>query len=319
MRRRRVIGVVSGLLVIGALAGCATSSNAASGSSKRALEPRITTTTAPATATAPAEKCPIVAQPAMELPPPGDMPAGTFMADIRHRYLKVGVDENTKGFAWRNPQTGELEGFEIALVQEIARAIFGDPSKVKYISVVTNDKVDKVADGTVDLTASTVSITGKRACKVAFSEKYFDTPQKVMVNTRSTAQHLTDLRGDRVCVTQGSTTADLLAPTGLVPYPVETRTDCLVALQQGDVDAIATHETILLGLHQQDPKGTRILPESLPDEPQHYGVAIGKGHTKFVAFVNGVLEQLHANGTYDALIKKYVNPLYDVATEGAAQ
>jgi polar amino acid transport system substrate-binding protein len=251
------------------------------------------------------------------------MPAGTFMARIqKHGVLKVGVDENTIGFAERNPQSGELDGFEIKLVDEISRAIFGE-TKIKYISVVTSDKVDKVVDGTVDLTASTVSITGERACKVAFSEAYFVTPQRAMVSTRSNVRHLTDLRGDKVCVTQGSTTAKLLVPIGAVPYPVETRTDCLVALQQGRVDAIATHETILLGLHKQDPKGTRILSESLPGE-QHYGVAIGKRHKTLVSFVNGVLEQLRANGRYDELYKKYVAPLYadqpgEVVAEGVAK
>jgi polar amino acid transport system substrate-binding protein len=311
--RRRTVAVVTGVLAVAALAGCAASSNAASESSKRALVSSTTTTIAP-TPTTPPKECSIETQPPMDLPPPGDMPAGSYMATIQaNHFLRVGVDENTIGFAMRDPQSGKLDGFEIKLVDEIARAIFGDPSKIKYISVVTNDKVDVVADGTVDLTASTVSITKQRACKVAFSSEYFTTPQRVMVSARSNVRQLSDLVGDKVCVTKGSTTTDLVQRIGAVPYPVETRTDCLVALQQGDVDGIASHETILRGLHQQDPKNTRILlgeGDTLPGDQQHYGVAIAKSHPELVSFVNGVLEQLRANHKYDQLYTQYVAPLY---------
>lgn len=312
MKARRAIGVVSGVLVVAALAGCATSSNAAFESSVRALGPRTTTTVAPSTTTP--DRCTIETQPPMELPPPGVMPAGSFMAAIQQRgVLEVGVDENTIGFASRNPRTAVLEGFEIELVGEIARAIFGDPTKIKYVSVVTNDKVDVVAEGKVDLTASTVSITEERACKVGFSSEYFETPQRVMVSARSNVEHLTDLVGKKVCVTRGGTTGEKVEMVGAIPYPVETRTDCLVALQQGRVIAIASHDTILRGLRKQDPRHTRILLDDidkLPGDPQRYGVAIGKGHPEFVGFVNAVLEQLHKNGTYDHLRDFYVEPLY---------
>jgi polar amino acid transport system substrate-binding protein len=258
------------------------------------------------------------------------MPVGSYMATIQaNHFLKVGVDENTIGFAARNSQTGELKGFEIELVNEIARAIFGDPTRIKYISVVTADKVKVVKRGEVDLTASVVSITCDRARDVAFSEEYFETPQRVMVSAQSKIQHLADLAGDKVCVTSGSTTAKKVEGIHAVPYPVETRTDCLVALQQGDVDAIATHDTILRGLHLQDPRNTRILTDpadQLGSEFQRYGIAIGKGHADFVGFVNGVLEQLRANGTYDSLRKTWVDPLFQepphtppITPEGAAQ
>jgi len=74
-------------------------------------------------------------------------------------------------------------------------------------------------------------------------------------------------------------------------------TDCLVLLQQGDVAAISTDDTILDGLAAQDP-WTKLVGPPLTNEP--YGLAISKQHQDFVRFVNAVLQQLRTNGQWAA-------------------
>jgi len=57
------------------------------------------------------------------------MPAGSFMETIRQRgRLIAGVSADTLLFGFRNPVSGKLEGFDIDMVREIARAIFDDPN-----------------------------------------------------------------------------------------------------------------------------------------------------------------------------------------------
>jgi polar amino acid transport system substrate-binding protein len=59
------------------------------------------------------------------LPPPLQMRAGSFMAQIQQRgYLKAGVDQNTLGFGYRGPN-GQIEGFDINMLRQVALAIFG--------------------------------------------------------------------------------------------------------------------------------------------------------------------------------------------------
>ena len=84
---------------------------------------------------------------------------------------------------------------------------------------------------------------------------------------------------------------------GAIPVQASYWTDCLVLLQQRDLAAISTDDSILDGLEAQDPF-TKLIGSRLTDEP--YGLAIAKQHPDFVAFVNAVLEQLRTNGQWVA-------------------
>ncbi len=102
-------------------------------------------------------------RPDPSIPTAGAMPAGTFLSTIQDNgVLVVGVDENTRYFSSRNPATGEFEGFEVALARKIAEAILGDRTRVRFVSVVTDEKVPFVHDDKVDMTISVVSASCDR-------------------------------------------------------------------------------------------------------------------------------------------------------------
>jgi polar amino acid transport system substrate-binding protein len=125
----------------------------------------------------------------------------------------------------------------------------------------------------------------------------------------STAKSLADLGGKKVCATKGSTsltsikTAYPLMSVRPVPVAVTYWTDCLVLLQQGDVAAVSTDDSILAGLEAQDPF-TEIVGPSFADEP--YGLAISKQHPDFVRFVNAVLAQMRADGKWADSYRQWV-------------
>ena len=220
------------------------------------------------------------------------------MALIKRRgYLIAGVDQNTLLFAYFNPQDRKLEGFEIELLRQIAKAIFGNPNAIQFRAVTTAERIPAVQNGSVDIVADAVTITCGRRQQVDFSTVYFDAGQRVLVPSNSPARSVKDLGGKRVCATIGSTTIQRLATLSPrpVPYGVPQRTDCLVRLQQGLVDAISSDDSILLGFEAQDPE-TKMVGPRFADEP--YGMAISKKHLEFVRFVNGALARMRADGTW---------------------
>jgi polar amino acid transport system substrate-binding protein len=116
----------------------------------------------------------------------------------------------------------------------------------------------------------------------------------------------------KVCATRGSTSVDNISKAGAQPVQVAEWTDCLAQLQHGTVDAVSTDDSILAGLKAQDPY-TKVV--GAPFAPQPYGLAISKDHPEFVQFVNAVLDQMRANGTWVSLYDRWIGRLFpNVAT-----
>ena len=87
---------------------------------------------------------------------------------------------------------------------------------------------------------------------------------------------------------------------------VVTWADCLVALQQHDVDAISTDDAILAGLVAQDPY-LHIVGPNLAEEP--YGIGINLTNTPLVRFVNATLDRIRNDGTWDTLYRRWLTVL----------
>ena len=225
------------------------------------------------------------------LPPPGQMPGGSTMRAIQDRgRLIAGVDQNTFLFGFRNPSTNNLEGFDIDRVHEIAAAIFGDPNKIQFKVLSSAERIPALEKGDVDVVVRTFSATCDRWDRINFSTIYFVAGQKLLVDKASAVTSLQDLKQKRVCAQRGSTSISKLSgdPSKPVPVATDTWSDCLVMLQQGQVDAVSTDDTILAGMAAQDPN-VKIVGERFTEEP--YGIGIPKQSEDMVRFVNGVLEK----------------------------
>ena len=243
------------------------------------------------------------------VPPQGAMPPGSTMAAIQERgRLIVGVDQNTFMFGFRDPTTGQLEGFDIDLALEIARAVFGDPDRIDLRVVDAGQRESALESGQVDVVVRTFSITCERKQKVDFSTTYYYANQRILAPKDSGIDSVPDLLGKRVCAVSGTTS--LVRLFALTPRPtvigVSNWTDCLLMLQQGQVDAISTDDAVLKGLARQDPN-VEVVGPSLGVEP--YGVGVKKSNDDLVRFVNGVLEQVRADGTWERLYDRWLHSL----------
>ena len=159
----------------------------------------------------------------------------------------------------------------------MAEAIFGPsyPDHIHYTIVPNADRVQEVQQGKVDIVAETMTINCAREKDVDFSTVYYEAGQKILVPNNSTITGPQDLGGKRVCAANGSTSLQNLVAPGMPKHMqlwgVNNETDCLVMLQQGQVDAISTDDAILLGLAAQDPNVKILGPIVQHDEPLRHG------------------------------------------------
>jgi polar amino acid transport system substrate-binding protein len=239
---------------------------------------------------------------------PPQVTSGSFMAKIRARgFLIAGVDQSTYHFGFLNPLTNQIEGFDIDVIRAVAKAIFGraDSSTIHYKAISDAQRIPDVTGGTVDIVAHTMTITCDRLKDVDFSAVYFEAHQKVLVLNNSTATSLASLHGQKVCATSGSDSVTKIKAVHATAVEVPYWTDCLVQLQQGNVAAVSTDDSILDGLAAQDPY-TKLIGGPLTDEP--YGLAISKQHPEFVRFVNAVLQQYESGGQWKASYQRWLGP-----------
>ncbi|ANW66551.1 MULTISPECIES: glutamate ABC transporter substrate-binding protein [Mycolicibacterium] len=231
------------------------------------------------------------------------------VANIRSRgRLIVGLDIGSNLFSFRDPITGEITGFDVDIAGEVARDIFGTPSQVEYRILSSADRISALQNNEVDIVVKTMSITCERRQLVNFSTVYLNAYQRILAPRDSAISQASDLPGKRVCAAKGTTSLDRIRE--ITPAPiivtVVTWADCLVALQQRQVDAVSTDDSILAGLVSQDPY-LHIVGPNMNQEP--YGIGVNLQNEGLVRFVNGTLERIRRDGTWNTLYRKWLTVL----------
>nr|VTO98178.1 ABC transporter glutamine-binding protein GlnH precursor [Mycobacterium riyadhense] len=235
--------------------------------------------------------------------------ADAAVANIRERgRLIVGLDIGSNLFSFRDPITGEITGFDVDIAGEVARDIFGSPNHVEYRILSADERITALQKSQVDVVVKTMTITCERRKLVNFSTVYLDTNQRILAPRDSATAKASDLSGKRVCVARGTTSLRRIreiAPPPIV-VSVVNWADCLVAMQQREIDAVSTDDSILAGLVEEDPY-LHIVGPNMANQP--YGIGINLDNTGLVRFVNGTLERIRTDGTWNALYRKWLTVL----------
>ena len=242
-------------------------------------------------------------------PFPNKADAEAAVADIRARgRLIVGLDIGSNLFSFRDPITGEITGFDVDIAGEIARDIFGAPSHVEYRILSSDERVTALQKSEVDVVVKTMTITCERRKLVNFSTVYLDTNQRILVPRDSPIAKVSDLSTKRVCVARGTTSLHRIQQIDPPPVIVSVVNwaDCLVAMQQREIDAVSTDDSILAGLVEEDPY-LHIVGPNMAAQP--YGIGINLNNAGLVRFVNGTLERIRRDGTWNTLYRKWLTVL----------
>lgn len=250
------------------------------------------------------------------LPSPGALPAGSTMAKIRKRgRIIVGISADSYLLGSRNPISGQIEGFDIDLLKAIAEAILGPKPQIQLRVITAAQRIPVLEGHEVDMVVRNFTMSCDRWEKIGFSAVYYESGQKILVRKGSEITGLDTLAGHKVCAPVGTSSMDnlvRLAPKA-IPVPSTNHTGCLVELQRGNAEAITGDDTVLAGLAAQDPFAIVLAGKPFTAEP--YGVGVPKEDVDLARFINGVLEQLRADGRWQKSYNRWFASTLGPATQ----
>jgi ABC-type amino acid transport substrate-binding protein len=206
------------------------------------------------------------------------------------------------------------KGFDIELVNEIAKRLELD---VEYVKTPFDTIFRNLAQGKFDLVASSTTITEERKRTVDFSDPYFAADQSLMVKRGSDIRTLDDLQGQVIGAQIGTTGADY-AKEEIDAETVRTYDlidDAFQALQTGQIAAVINDCPVSKYAERSKPD-LQVLSAIRTGES--YGLALAKDTDQLREAVNGALDEIKQDGTYDRIFGKWFgsNPCRNIAKTG---
>jgi polar amino acid transport system substrate-binding protein len=223
--------------------------------------------------------------------------------------LIVGTNAEYPPFTFRD--NGEIVGFDIDIVQEVARRL-GKSVELKDMSF--SMLLPKLQSGSLQLVAAGVSPSPERESQVLFTKPYLKDDPLVVI-TRADHKPLTsiaDLKGQEVVVNDGFT-ADLYVSQfeGPIIKRLPTVSDAFLALTNKRADAFVSAQAAIapfFQIHDRTQFTIATLPE-VSDSPlkasDSYVLMISRKYPELLSQVQETLDTMEKDGTIAKIKQKW--------------
>ena len=203
---------------------------------------------------------------------------------------------------------GSVEGIEIDIMNLICEQLGVELviEQMDFDSVLPGVQAGKFTAG-----VSGISVTPAREKNTLFTDPYCLAAQAIVVTSDSAITCKADLDGKTVSVQTGTTAESFCLENGYTAKSFAANSDAQAALTTGKVDAWViddlTAAEMVATYNEENPDTPLvILGEAMTTEP--YAFAFAFGSEDLVAGINGILNQLVADGTVAAIFEKYGAP-----------
>lgn len=217
--------------------------------------------------------------------------------------LVVGTNAEFPPFEYVNDD-GEPDGFDIALIKVIGEKLGKEVTveNMEFASLVSSIGTK------IDVAIAGMTVTEERQQMVDFSDPYYEALQYVVVPADSEIKAAADLEGKNLGVQLG-TTGDFIAEEieGATVSQYNKAVDAVNDLINGRVDAVIIDKNPALVFESKfEGQVVALDGADFEFEPEEYAIALPKGDTELADQINGALAELKADGTFDELVKQYI-------------
>jgi polar amino acid transport system substrate-binding protein len=216
--------------------------------------------------------------------------------------LIVAIQE-MPGLAQRSSISGGYTGFDVALVELIARDLGVDPARTSFKPLPASVRQAALGRGDADLALGGYQITGIHTTERTIAGPYLVRTLQLAVPTTGRATGLNSLGHGEVCAPDGSSAAAALVGRGVTVQTRATLADC-VDLLGGRVEAIAGDQDAVAAVVSQLPGALRVLAEPLGIT--EYGIGLPPGDPVLHDRITAVLRHAIDDGTWARLYAQYL-------------
>jgi arginine/ornithine transport system substrate-binding protein len=224
--------------------------------------------------------------------------------------LKVAIDLTYEPFTYKTPD-GKPTGFDVdiasALCQEIKRkCVFVEQSWDAMIPGLVAKKYDVII--------SSMSITEERLKQVDFSERYYNTPSRMVLKKGVRYEGPASIKGKKVGVLKASTQEKFalgeLKPAGVEVVSYDAQDQVYLDIKAGRLDGTVADIFEVRGGFLAKPSGEGyqlVGPElyAVKYFGTGIGVAMRKGENDLRTSINTAIKTLRSNGKYKVINDKY--------------
>jgi len=192
-------------------------------------------------------------------------------------------------------ENGELKGYEVELVEEIAKRM---DLKVEYKEYLFSDLLNAVKNNEVDCAISDLAITTERNKIVSFTRAYSKTDIILVSLKNSNINSVTDIQNRKVGVTKGTVQDDKAVelsksiPIEIVRY--NNHDECYNALITGQVDALVNEEN---NFNTVQNSNLNVIDEHLGTV--YCGIAVNKNNKILLSKMNEIILELETEGYFN--------------------
>ncbi|MDR2180525.1 MAG: transporter substrate-binding domain-containing protein [Synergistaceae bacterium] len=186
---------------------------------------------------------------------------------------------------------GEFIGYDIDVGKAIAEAL---GVQVEFRQFEFAGLIPALQAGEIDILLAGMSITGKRALSVSFSNPYFETGQVLMVHKKDTETKSwkdLDKKGKKIATPQGQTSSLLaqaiVREAEILHFPTFPETS--LALVNGQVDGVIYDQPGILVYEARNPDSVRGIYDLISLE--NLGIACRLNDHSMVQWLNSFLFQ----------------------------
>jgi ABC-type amino acid transport substrate-binding protein len=247
---------------------------------------------------------PVAGSPFDAVVPPRPATSGSPTIDrIAQRGKLIVAVQEAPGLAQRSPGSSDYTGFDIALLDLIARDLGVDPAAISFKPLAASSREAALGRGEADLVVGGYEITPQRHAKVDIAGPYLVRLLRLAVPANSPVTSLNSLGQSTVCAPADSPAAAALAARGERFQTRATLAAC-ANLLGSRVEAIAGDQAAVAVVLAKAPGTLRVVDEPLGTT--EYGIGLPLGDQVLHDRITAVLRHAINDGTWARRYTEYL-------------